>query len=225
LAAVGPGSYLSWLFFVIVSLFSMSVLIYVAQAYDAEKLKEARKGTGESTIFSLLVTSFVTLAVLPFIHPIMSLLGGSDREVIDLGSAYFTVRILGLSVVAVSMVMDSAVRSPGATRLSMIATLSSASLNAVLDPFLIFGLIGLPKLGIIGVALATVISITYGVLLEAYFLMRLHLTPIFSKSPRASRKIIKLGDPAAFERLVFAVGNNIYIAYIARCGAVALAAH
>ncbi len=37
--------------------------------------------------------------------------------------------------------------------------------------------------------------------------------------------MFRIGSLAALERLVFAIGNNAYIAFIARCGEVALAAH
>ena len=98
------------------------------------------------------------------------------------------------------------------------------SLNIVLDPLFIFGLLGFPRLGIAGAALATVISIAYMVPLELIFLKRIDLSPKISMFRYVST-ILKLGAPAAAERLVFAIGNNLYIAAISRCGTIALAAH
>jgi len=107
----------------------------------------------------------------------------------------------------------------------MIAVLSSAMLNIVLDPLFIFGLGGFPKLGITGAALATVISIMYSLPLELYFLKRLNLTPHLAEVWYHIKKIFLIGVPSAVERLIFSLGNNVYIAFIARAGTAALAAH
>ncbi len=225
LAAVGLGSYLSWLFYVVVAVFAMGVMVYVAQAYGAKEFFKARTGLGESLIFSMVVASGVTLAVLPYINALMNLLGGNNPPVVNLGTQYFAVRILGLPFISAVMVMDSGVRAAGATKYSMIANISSVGLNAVLDPLLIFGLLGLPALGVAGAALATVIAIIYMIPLEIIFLHKLSLDPALSMWLEPIKRIVRLGGPAALERFVFAVGNNLYIAFIARCGSVALAAH
>ena len=81
----------------------------------------------------------------------------------------------------------------------------------------------MPKMSVTDVALATVVSIAYMVPLEAYFLKKISLTPLLSLRPSHVVKVVKAGLPAA-EKLVFSVGNNAYIAFIARCGNVALAA-
>ncbi len=225
LAAVGLGSYISWLFFVIVAVFSMGVLVFVAQAEGAGKRAEAKVGIGESLIFSSLISSIVVTFIYPFIPDLIALIGGGAPELTRLAVKYFSIRILGLPIIAAVMVMDSGVRAVGATKFSMAANITSVAMNAVLDPILIFGLFGLPEMGVGGAALATVISITYMVPVEAYFLRRLSLTPSLRRSFSVLRKILWLGGPAAVERLVFAVGSNIYIALISRCGATALAAH
>ena len=51
--------------------------------------------------------------------------------------------------------MDSSLRAIGVTKYSMIAVLSSAMLNIVLDPIFIYGYFGAPALGVVGAALAT----------------------------------------------------------------------
>ncbi len=225
LAAVGVGSYLSWLFFVIVALFSVGVLVYVAQSYGAGAIKEARSALGESLVYGSLVACAASIVVYFMAPQLISIITGPNPELIDVAAKYFTVRILGLPVLAAAVMMDSVVRAVGATKLSMIAMGTSALLNIILDPILIFGLFGAPRMGVIGAALATVISIIYMIPVEAYFLKRLSLTPILSLRPNYVVNVVRVGLPAAAERLVFSVGNNAYIAFISRCGNVALAAH
>jgi len=225
LAAVSVGSYLSWLFFVIVALFSTGILIYTAQSYGAGAIKEAKCALGESILFGILVPSTVALIVYHSAPSLIGLIVGPNEKLINVTFKYFSIRILGLPILAVALIMDSAVRAVGATKLSMIAILSSAFLNIALDPVFIFGLLGFPKMGVAGAALATVISIAYIIPLEFVFLKKLSLIPLFSLRPRYVIRVTRVGLPAATERLIFSIGNNAYISFIARCGNAALAAH
>ncbi len=225
LAGVGVGSYLSWLFFVIIIPFSIGLLVYVAQSYGARELHKARKAIGETIIYSLLVTFIVSQLVHYNSLPLISLIAGPNPEVIENGVAYFSMRILGLPLLATAFLMDSSLRAIGATKYSMVAILSSTTLNIVLDPILIFGLFGMPSLGVKGAALATVLSIAYLVPLEFFFLKLTGIAPRFSFKEKYVIKIVKLGAPTAIERAIHSIGGNAYIAFIARCGEIALAAH
>jgi len=226
LAAVGLGSYLSWLFFVAVALFSVGSMIFVAQSYGARAIDRAREALGETILFGALTVLSLALGAYAVAEPLVVLVSGrSERTFVKLATSYFRVRVLGLPILATALIMDSAVRAVGATRLSMVAVLSSALINIVLDPILIFGLLGAPAMGVAGAALATVLSIAYMIPVELVFLRKLGLLPVVRLRIHHIRRVIEVGGPAALERLVFALGNNAYIAFIARCGDTALAAH
>ncbi len=225
LAAVAIGSYLSWLFFVVIALFSMGALVIVSQSYGAKEIEKAREAIGISLIYGFIATLLTSILMYVAAYQAIELISGKSPQLIELAVKYFRIRILGLPVFLAAFVMDSAVRAVGATKLSMIAILTSSLLNIVLDPIMIYGLFGFPAMGVSGAALATVLSIAYMVPIEFMFLRRLGLTPIMSLSISKVKNVVKIGAPAATERLIFSVGNNAYIAFIARCGDVALAAH
>ncbi|MCD6487752.1 MAG: MATE family efflux transporter [Desulfurococcales archaeon] len=225
LGAVGIGSYLSWTFFVVIALFSTGVLIYASQSYGSGDIEKVRHSVGETLVYATAVAFIVGVTAYYFSPALISLIAGKNTSVINDGVAYFSVRILGLPILAFVVILDSTLRAIGATRYSMIAILSSVAINIVLDPLLIFGLLGFPKLGVVGAALATVISIAYMIPVELYLLSKLGVRPIPEIKLEHIGSITKIGLPAASERLVFSMGHNIYLAFIARCGSIALAAH
>lgn len=75
----------------------------------------------------------------------------------------------------------------------MIAQIVGAVVNIVLDPFLIFGLCGLPKMGIAGAATATVV----GQIAAAVIVMKggCRKIPKLVVFPHQIKRIYKLGIP------------------------------
>lgn len=84
-------------------------------------------------------------------------------------------------------------QAEGDMKTPMLAQISGAAVNIVLDPLLIFGLWGLPELGIAGAAIATVA----GQIAAALIVMRggLRRSPALRRYPRYAAKILQLGFP------------------------------
>ena len=95
-----------------------------------------------------------------------------DPEIIAYGVDYLSV-IMVLSVGCFGQVLLSRLlQSTGKTFYSMVIQLVGAGLNIVLDPIMIFGLLGCPAMGVAGAALATVISQMAGTILGLYYNLR-----------------------------------------------------
>ncbi len=225
LAGVGLGSYLSWLFFVVLSMFYNGVLIYIAQAYGAGKLDEARQGLSETLTYGLAIVTLVALAGYGVGGYILALQAGGYTEVWAQAYLYFRIRMLGLPISLLVWSMDAALRGIGATKQSMYVNLYSVMINIVLDPLLIYGYLGFPRMGVAGAAVATIISIALMIPAETYYLRKHSIFPTKIYKPEKIMKILDLGTPVMIERLIFSAGNNIYISVISRCGDAALAAH
>ena len=82
----------------------------------------------------------------------------SDPEVIEFGRQYMLV-CCTLSVgIFMQIAAERLLQATGKTLLSMVAQGLGAIVNIILDPILIFGWFGLPQMGVVGAALATVIG-------------------------------------------------------------------
>lgn len=226
LAGVGLATHISWLLFGLTSLFSVGSLIYIAQAYGAKEMGKARIALGTVLPATLLLT--LPVAVLLTLKPesiIVLLAGERELEVVLEGASYLRIRAAGLPLMAMAICFDASLRAVGATKYSMMAMVSGVLLNIVLDPVMIFGLAGFPRMGVAGAALATVVSIAYTIPITLLFLKRVNLLPMLGFDRKILFRLLEVGVPATIERLIFSLGNTLYIAVIARCGAIAMAAH
>ena len=93
----------------------------------------------------------------------------SDPEIIQLGCDYlFWIMVLSIGCFG-QVLLSRLLQSTGKTVYSMVIQLVGAVLNIILDPILIFGLLGCPALGVTGAAIATVISQFVGLGLGIYY--------------------------------------------------------
>lgn len=78
--------------------------------------------------------------------------------VIEMGTSYVTVVTAASCGVFLLFVAERLMQATGNTVYHMVTQLIGAVLNCILDPIMIFGLLGFPALGTTGAALATVLS-------------------------------------------------------------------
>ena len=119
--------------------------------------------------FSFIVSAILGLTITgPFIRS-----QTSSADIIQYGNAYLGI-VMTLSFgLFMQVTFERLLQSTGRTMLSMISQLTGAIINIFLDPVMIFGLLGCPKLGVAGAAYATVIGQTIASVLG--FVMNLKL--------------------------------------------------
>lgn len=86
---------------------------------------------------------------------------GNDQALqatLEYGKEYLWVMLAGLLPFAIEEVYASTLREGGETKVPMVAGVIAVLVNLTLNYLLIFGKFGFPKLGVVGAAIATVIS-------------------------------------------------------------------
>ncbi|MBQ4564376.1 MAG: MATE family efflux transporter, partial [Lachnospiraceae bacterium] len=79
-------------------------------------------------------------------------------EIVEYGMTYLRICIFGSFGLFAQVISERLLIATGRTVLSMITQATGAIINIILDPILIFGLLGFPAMGMAGAAWATVIG-------------------------------------------------------------------
>lgn len=82
----------------------------------------------------------------------------ADPEIMEMGIQYLSIVMIFSFGLFAQFFFERLLTSTGKTIYSMASQLSGAITNIILDPILIFGLFGMPKMGVAGAAAATVIG-------------------------------------------------------------------
>ena len=121
-----------------------------------EKKQEAADRAANTGIFLFLCSAVIFAIVGMLVARPFFLAQTKNMAIVEYGVDY-TYICLGLSVGIFSQFcFERLLQSTGRTTLSMITQLTGAIINIVLDPIMIFGLFGFPRMEVAGAALATV---------------------------------------------------------------------
>ena len=169
IAAVGVSGNLLRLIGVFSLGISTGAGIMVAQYLGARRLAQAEHIAMQSILLAVFFSICVTLVGYPLAEYGLLAVRMVDPEVLHLGTTYMHIVLIGISTMFLSMTLGSIFRAGGDAVTPMIVLVFSTLINIGLDPLLIFGLWGFPKLGVAGSAYATLIGRGVGVMILLYF--------------------------------------------------------
>ena len=124
-----------------------------------------------------------------------------DTEILNFGMDYLQLICIGSVGLCGQFLFERLLQSTGKTFYTMITQATGAIINIILDPIFIFGLFGLPKLGVMGAAVATIIG-QICAFLFAFYLNHKKNSEVkinlkgFSPSPYLIGQIYKIGFPS-----------------------------
>ncbi|WP_063769997.1 MATE family efflux transporter [Streptacidiphilus melanogenes] len=176
----------------------------------------------------LAVTPLVALGGWAVREPLAAVLTGGEGAQSGAAAAFLAVSMPGVAVYFAQNVVDGIFKGLGDTRTPMrMALLANATL-LVLDPVLIYGLCGAPRLGVTGAALALVASRVAPLLVSLRRARRLlhRAEPATRLRPaEAARRILRVGLPTSADFVARMLIGLAMVALTARFGAVPLAAY
>ncbi len=171
---------------------------FVSLSLGMNRQEDAARSTGSAILMTVL-SSFALMAVyLLFMDGIIAMFGGTvNEETFRHAREYFFWISLGIPFYMFGQAMNPIIRADGSPKFAMVSTVAGAIFNIILDPILIYGLFGCPKMGMAGAAIATVLGQIVTAALAVWYLFHMktiHLTRRdFSLPRRIVGKTLSLG--------------------------------
>ena len=145
---------------------------FVSISLGQNTVQKAKRSVGNAVVMCIISSLLLTALYLIFANQILAMFGGTINEQTFYHSQqYFFYITLGIPFYMFGQAMNPIIRADGNSKFAMIATLTGALLNIILDPVFIFGF----HWGMMGAAVATVIGQIVTAVLSIWYLCNMRI--------------------------------------------------
>ncbi len=199
----------------------------IARAIGRGDEERVRRLTTDALAFSVVISLALSAIGILTLEPLFRLLGASE-DLLPLISDYMLVWYAGLVAVVPPMAGMGAIRATGDSRFQSRLLIAASAVNLILDPLLIFGLLGFPRLELQGAAVATIaarattIAAGFWALHYKHRMMSFDWPRLFEVL-RSWGSVLHVGLPAAGTNVIIPASTAVVVAMIAGFGHQAVA--
>lgn len=228
LAAVGIANQYYFLYSLLTNALAIGSGVLIAQLWGKKDTINIKRTLSKSLFYNVVLTIGFMILGLLLPGKIMSVFS-NDPAVIEIGIDYSKIVVISYLFTSITFTFASGLRSIGNTKLPMWGSFIGLLVNGVLNTVLIFGLLGAPKMGIRGAALATLIArivefiIVVGIVYTKIDILKLKFKDMFELPESLSATLNKVTLPIFLNEACWAFGNITYTAIYARIGTSAAA--
>lgn len=202
----------------------------VAWAVGAGDRKSASQISRNALMFMSMLGAVAAMLLYSLAGPIVRFMG-AGADTFAYSRQYLQIIAVGLFPLSMTFSITASMRGVGQTRLPMTYNLIANMLNVVGNYLLIYGKLGLPKMGVAGAALSTAFSQYIGCTLALITAFRAH-TPVQFRFDRDwhlrvkwLRRILNVGMTSMLEQLIMQIGFIIFARQVSGLGTTIFAAH
>lgn len=227
-AAIGSAGFFLWLSFAFISISQVGAQVKIAQSIGGKKLKLAQNYTVNAIQLNIILAIIYGLVMILFKDSLIGFFRLGDLTVIDMAKKYLVIIGFGMIFNFTNPVLTAIFTGYGDTKTPFYMNAIGLVINMILDPILIFGMIGFPAMGVSGAAIATIIA-QGSVTLSFFIYIKKFKTQVSLKglSELPKIKIIKeiatLGIPVGLQSGLFTGLSMIIARIIAFWGPMAIA--
>ncbi|MBR1458490.1 MAG: MATE family efflux transporter, partial [Oscillospiraceae bacterium] len=209
LAAIGGTGAICFLVIGFATGLCTGLSIPVAQAYGAGDTKELRRCMANAAWIAAVTAAVLTVLTIVFCRPLLQIMQ-TPAEILDAAQTYLIVIFAGLCATILYNLLAGFLRAMGDSATPLLFLAVSSVLNILLD----FALIRFFGLGVMGAALATVISQAISAVGCLYFMYRHFDILTFERDELPPRpdyiaRLCGIGLPMAFQFSITAIGSII----------------
>ncbi|HEX9750753.1 MAG TPA: MATE family efflux transporter [candidate division Zixibacteria bacterium] len=202
----------------------------IARRFGEGDMRRTEIAIGEAFILKFILAAMVC-GFGYWLTPRIMMVLGAEGVVLRDAVTYGRILFFGMIFNFPAWTVYTALRGIGQPRAAMILMIGSTVFNAILDPFLIFGLWGLPRLEVAGAAWASVIgfglTVTIGLILffAGAFKARLSLSVLRQAHISTMWQMMKIGIPSGIGAMSFSLARMAVLPLIARFGPAVVAVY
>lgn len=227
-AAAGMGGYFLWLGQGLVLISQVGVGVGVAQSYGEDNIKKARSFVENGFRLDILIGVVYAIILFSLRHSLIGFFSTDSIVAYNMAVDYLKILSIGIIFHFINPVFSSILNSSGDSRTPFKVNAIGLAFNMILDPMLIFGFGPLPRLGIKGAALATIISqflvtITFIYVGKKHKVLYSNIKLIGSLDIKFIKRITRLGTPAFCQTTMHALISMQLTKIVAGFGSTAIA--
>ena len=229
LAAVGAASYANFVALASISGVSAAVQAQVARRYGAGDRANCASPVNHGILLAMIMTlpfSILLMLLAPYFLEIFN----QTAEVHQTAVVYFRIRVMSLTAAAMCLSFRGYWNGTGSPSGFMKILIGSHIFNAGASYCLIYGVAGLPAMGVAGAALGTFLSMYLAALVNLLVLFKsarkhglMKYDFIRKKDFAQTKRLFELAVPNSFQQIVFSFGMMMLFAIIAQIGTSELA--
>lgn len=231
-AAVGLTTQPKFIGLAIFFAISVSTSAVVARRNGEKRRDDANRTLFTSFSFVVVMGIIISAVFVIFADSIIRLCGSSEKTH-EPAVTYFRIIMGGIIFNCIQIVINSAQRGAGNTKITMQTNITSNTVNVIFNYLLIGGKLGFPALGIKGAAIATVlgtvVSSVMSILsickkdrfLSIQYIIREKIRPTFG----AFKVLVKFGYSIFIEQILLRIGFMATAIMAANLGDDSMAAH
>lgn len=227
-AAVGTAGFYPWLAMAFIMISKIGGEVKVAQSIGENDLDKTKLYIKSSIEINIILSVFYTMFLVVFNKHLIGFFKLGDVEVISMSRTYLYIISIGIIFYFINPVFTAIFNGMGNSKTPFKINTVGLITNIILDPILILGWFGLPKMGVAGAAIATVIA---QVVVSALFIYRIKKNKdgyfkikIFRNIQlKYYRVLFKLGLPVAIQSGMFTLFSMLLGVIVASFGPIAVA--
>lgn len=199
----------------------------LSRAYGADNKLDGKKAFAQSFFIAVPLGIFLTIIFLLFSEQIINLVGNAKDMNLSDAILYQNMTVIGFPFLGVSIATFYAFRAMGENKIPMIGNTLALVLKVILNFLLVY----LFKWGIFGAALSTTLTRLFSAIFSIYlvFWSKKNWISLELKDLKfdyfTSKRILKVGIPAAVEQLGLRIGMLIFEMMVISLGNLSYAAH
>lgn len=227
-AAVGTAGFFPWLAMAFITISKIGGEVKVAQSIGEGDIKSTKSFIKSAIEINIILSVLYTIFLIIFNNQLIGFFRLGEPEVITMSKQYLVIVALGMVFYFINPVFTAILNGLGNSKAPFKINTIGLITNIILDPVLIMGLGGFPKLGVVGAAIATVIAqmvVTISFLImiirnkNDYFKVKLFR----NIEVRYYKSLVKLGFPVAIQSGMFTIFSMLIGVVVASFGPVAIA--